>query len=780
MVTEESSEHKLPTVSMAATSFGSPEGIPNTYLSLDNVERDLLSDPSLVDNYADILKIRPLAHGANSSRGDTDNESESASGSVVVMPKSASLSPLKQRSSLVSNTSSRYSIGADRECVSKDEDGVESTKVRDYLEGVESENKAQELAEQGKENSQGASELAVHEDQSKLGSYIDRDGDSDTNLHNNAQDEDNDDDNEHKHEQNDRLDIDSNELDHGDLKKTLSVDGTGFSQSSQSSQDYGYSDSDFEDNMEKRLQNLSASPSSLERSESKKSAHDGESDDGFDGFDLASSSEEEEGDNGIEEYEQKDEKQGNEEVFKQESDDNDRDEDEENEIYGYGPQYPPKELDPEKLYALHPFFGPDPSHCQLEQDESCLLLNDQDSYWWLVKRYSDNKIGFAPAELLETFPERLARLNCWKNENMSSQSFSSQRAGSDSLQSNEHPKTTEIKEHIEEHLNEKIEGDRSRVLKEYIKGNKSVSFNDVVGYANRYIGNEIEDDEVVDPKPRDEFTEVDMSFNGQQEDDDASEVVSDVCFDVASMPLLDIKKVRRPQNKEGVPKENKYEGQTDTDDSVSYDKVEDAEEDALRKIFEAPVVPFVKNSSRTGANMANSYSDYSISTIGEFSPSSSEWTNDSPQLTNDKFQDDSAVIPPSRAIQDFSKFVGTDSDKNDTSNKISKETLDQASDGTISATRKNGSAKAAHNNKSSISVLSSSSSSEEFLMDSERVASSTSVNSTSSVSRQISNPKRSTEISGEACHPYVQQLYNPLLLKMDDLMRQLDEIVNKS
>ncbi|KAG7767044.1 hypothetical protein KL931_003928 [Ogataea haglerorum] len=80
------------------------------------------------------------------------------------------------------------------------------------------------------------------------------------------------------------------------------------------------------------------------------------------------------------------------------------------------PSSPPRELDPDKLYALYDFSGPDPSHLELSKDDSVLLLNDSDSYWWLVKRSSNNQVGFAPAEVLETFEERLARLNCWKNE----------------------------------------------------------------------------------------------------------------------------------------------------------------------------------------------------------------------------------------------------------------------------------------------------------------------------------------------------------------------------
>ncbi|CUM62659.1 uncharacterized protein PRCAT00000213001 [Priceomyces carsonii] len=108
------------------------------------------------------------------------------------------------------------------------------------------------------------------------------------------------------------------------------------------------------------------------------------------------------------------------------------------------PRSPPKELDPDKLYGLYDFSGPDPLHCTLSRNEPVYLMNDLDNYWWLIQKLSkeervmyrrnhantcddeneiesdeeDGKIGFVPAECLETFGERLARLNCFKNEEL--------------------------------------------------------------------------------------------------------------------------------------------------------------------------------------------------------------------------------------------------------------------------------------------------------------------------------------------------------------------------
>lgn len=104
------------------------------------------------------------------------------------------------------------------------------------------------------------------------------------------------------------------------------------------------------------------------------------------------------------------------------------------------PRLPPREMDPDKLYGLYDFSGPDPLHCTLSRDEPVFLMNDLDNYWWLIRKMTkaervalnhvrgleervlsddeDGKVGFVPAECLETFGERLARLNCYKNEEL--------------------------------------------------------------------------------------------------------------------------------------------------------------------------------------------------------------------------------------------------------------------------------------------------------------------------------------------------------------------------
>jgi len=48
-----------------------------------------------------------------------------------------------------------------------------------------------------------------------------------------------------------------------------------------------------------------------------------------------------------------------------------------------------------------------------------ILLDDSNSYWWLVRIVKDSSIGYLPAEHIETPTERLARLNKHRNVDVS-------------------------------------------------------------------------------------------------------------------------------------------------------------------------------------------------------------------------------------------------------------------------------------------------------------------------------------------------------------------------
>ena len=76
----------------------------------------------------------------------------------------------------------------------------------------------------------------------------------------------------------------------------------------------------------------------------------------------------------------------------------------------------PATLDRNLHYAIQKFQGPESSHCPLQKNEECIVLNDEDVYWWLVRRVKDGRIGFVPGELLEGWTEKLAKWNTFMNE----------------------------------------------------------------------------------------------------------------------------------------------------------------------------------------------------------------------------------------------------------------------------------------------------------------------------------------------------------------------------
>lgn len=700
----------------------SPSLLPAEFggkVSLEEPDADLLNDPTLTENYSELLKVKP--------HKPMEVEDESNSGSVVVT-------------------------------------GGSSIKKM-------SENHRNDKYSQSSSNDENI--------------------DNNTNNHNNNNNDNN-----------------NNSNDNNSTSNYENSSNAGSEDVNNGNQEYDYSDSDFEENLEKRLQDMDTELPGERRSVSKKENPTGLGS-MYDGLLMALS--EDEDDLYLENDEEEENIEPEDGLFEEEE---------------LQPLPPPQELDPDKLYALYAFNGPDPSHCQLKQDEACTLLNDQDSYWWLVRRYSDTKIGFAPAEILETHPERLARLNCWKNENMSPRKndsigrpngqtskgkfettdddYSADDDGGDEEDEEEdddedddddktaHENDPENNTHAD---GEGADSHRKLALKGYGKSNKSVSFNDVISYADRYIQDSDDESDygTDEPTQYDEFSESKLGIdrNGRNNygdfDDDMSEATSDASFNTASMTPLNIEKRRQPsppqppsslsgpsdttdvQSKrsssdEGIVKEINENRNSFIETHDAKKENEEEPQDGLQKIFEAPILPFGRK---------NSHLEDSVS-IGEFSPSSSEWTNDSPQ--HQYFADHNSLhaIPPSRAIQDLSKIVDTDEDSTATIKEGPDSPESEGNEGSPKQQQKNYDDKdQQHSTKET--PASSSSSSEEIFMDAERVGSTTSVNSSSSASRQIFHSSSVVNTKTGKHHPIIGQLYDPIFHRMDDLLKQINE-----
>ncbi|KAL8700294.1 MAG: hypothetical protein Q9224_001031 [Gallowayella concinna] len=74
-----------------------------------------------------------------------------------------------------------------------------------------------------------------------------------------------------------------------------------------------------------------------------------------------------------------------------------------------------EDIDFEFVYALHTFIATVEGQANATKGDTMVLLDDSNSYWWLVRVVKDSSIGYLPAEHIETPTERLARLNKHRN-----------------------------------------------------------------------------------------------------------------------------------------------------------------------------------------------------------------------------------------------------------------------------------------------------------------------------------------------------------------------------
>ncbi|OLL22327.1 Tip elongation aberrant protein Tea4 [Neolecta irregularis DAH-3] len=78
------------------------------------------------------------------------------------------------------------------------------------------------------------------------------------------------------------------------------------------------------------------------------------------------------------------------------------------------------DIDFDYVYALHTFVATVEGQATAAKGDTLILLDDSNSYWWLVKLLKDQSIGYLPAEHIETPSERLARLNKHRNIDLAS------------------------------------------------------------------------------------------------------------------------------------------------------------------------------------------------------------------------------------------------------------------------------------------------------------------------------------------------------------------------
>lgn len=79
------------------------------------------------------------------------------------------------------------------------------------------------------------------------------------------------------------------------------------------------------------------------------------------------------------------------------------------------PSIPEENINFDLVYALHTFLATVDGQATVQKGDHLVLLDDSNSYWWLVRVMSSQEVGYIPAENIETPYERLARLNKHRN-----------------------------------------------------------------------------------------------------------------------------------------------------------------------------------------------------------------------------------------------------------------------------------------------------------------------------------------------------------------------------
>lgn len=113
-----------------------------------------------------------------------------------------------------------------------------------------------------------------------------------------------------------------------------------------------------------------------------------------------------------------DDEEEDEEEYDDEEDEDDLDD--EDDDLSSSPSIPDENIDFDLVYALHTFVATVEGQATVNKGNSLTLLDDSNSYWWLVRVLRTQEVGYIPAENIETPFERLARLNKHRNVDLAS------------------------------------------------------------------------------------------------------------------------------------------------------------------------------------------------------------------------------------------------------------------------------------------------------------------------------------------------------------------------
>ncbi|KAG8905763.1 hypothetical protein FRB99_008336 [Tulasnella sp. 403] len=81
---------------------------------------------------------------------------------------------------------------------------------------------------------------------------------------------------------------------------------------------------------------------------------------------------------------------------------------------------PSESIDFDLVYSIQTFVATVEGQANVVKGDSLFLMDDSNSYWWLVRVLKTQEVGYIPAENIETPFERLARLNKHRNVDLAS------------------------------------------------------------------------------------------------------------------------------------------------------------------------------------------------------------------------------------------------------------------------------------------------------------------------------------------------------------------------
>ncbi|KAG6917230.1 hypothetical protein DXG01_003344 [Tephrocybe rancida] len=123
---------------------------------------------------------------------------------------------------------------------------------------------------------------------------------------------------------------------------------------------------------------------------------------------------------------------------------------------------PNETIDFDLVYALHSFAGTVEGQANVDKGDSLFLMDDTNSYWWLVRVLKTAEVGYVPAENIETPFERLARLNKHRNVDLASATNEELNAISGHQATGVIPELPPIPRHIQEDRGRKDEQTATR------------------------------------------------------------------------------------------------------------------------------------------------------------------------------------------------------------------------------------------------------------------------------------------------------------------------------